>query len=371
MLHKDLRVRGEDAIQWGADHLTKCHTKDDELYVMFGDPHYWGHPEAIMTSRTALHISQSKPGAEVAAEAAAALAASAMILSPNLRDTRDSYVRHARQLYEFAYKYRVKYHDSVPEAANFYKSWSGYQDELVWAAIWLYRLTNEETYLKNAEALYNDFKLQTQDIDEFSWDNKLLGLKMLLYKLTLDEKYKNAPKEHCDKLINGYKETPKGMYYFGSEIGSIKYALASAFICLSFGETLVDINQLANNPYQDFALRQLHYALGGTGRSYVVGYGTNYPRFPYHRGASCLPYPADCTWDAVNSESPNPTEILGALVGGPDQNDTYQDIRDWKQNGVTVYQNAALQSLLAAVMSLLEKGKLSLETVHFGLPDFI
>jgi hypothetical protein len=32
-------------------------------------------------------------------------------------------------------------------------------DELVWAAAWLYRATNDTTYLNNAESLYNEFGL--------------------------------------------------------------------------------------------------------------------------------------------------------------------------------------------------------------------
>ena len=44
---------------------------------------------------------------------------------------------HARQLFEFADNYRGAYTGGIPDAANYYNSWSGYQDELIWAAAWL------------------------------------------------------------------------------------------------------------------------------------------------------------------------------------------------------------------------------------------
>lgn len=42
---------------------------------------------------------------------------------------------------------------------------------------------------------------------------------------------------------------------------------------------------LGVNPaeYRKWAKGQIHYALGDSGRSYVVGFGTNYPKRPHHR----------------------------------------------------------------------------------------
>ncbi len=34
--------------------------------------------------------------------------------------------------------------------------------------------------------------------------------------------------------------------------------------------------------YRDFAKSQIHYMLGDTGRSYVIGFGEIYPKQPYH-----------------------------------------------------------------------------------------
>lgn len=86
---------------------------------------------------------------------------------------------------------------------------------------------------------------------------------------------------------------------------------------------------------------QLNYILGGvTGRSYVVGYGPNPPTQPHHRGASCPQLGQECTWDYFQSRDPNPHTLYGALVGGPDGSDQYEDTRgNFMQNEVAVDYN--------------------------------
>ena len=37
----------------------------------------------------------------------------------------------------------------------FFRSYSGYQDELAWAAVWLYKATGEATYLNYAKTIYS------------------------------------------------------------------------------------------------------------------------------------------------------------------------------------------------------------------------
>lgn len=86
---------------------------------------------------------------------------------------------------------------------------------------------------------------------------------------------------------------------------------------------------------------QLRYALGDAGRSFVVGFGNNPPTQPHHRGASCPNRPAPCSWDNFNINAPNPQTLFGALVGGPDQNDNFDDRRsDYVRNEVATDYNA-------------------------------
>ncbi|CAA2961477.1 endoglucanase 5 [Olea europaea subsp. europaea] len=71
---------------------------------------------------------------------------------------------------------RGSYDDAIPSAAKFYTS-SGYSDEPLWIAAWLYRATVEEYYLKyivdNAVSLGGTGCA----VREFSWDNKMMEFK--------------------------------------------------------------------------------------------------------------------------------------------------------------------------------------------------
>jgi len=58
---------------------------------------------------------------------------------------------------------------------------SDYKDELVWAAVWLYRATNDNTYLNTAESLYEEFGLQYWN-GAFNWDNKVSGVEVRYIK---------------------------------------------------------------------------------------------------------------------------------------------------------------------------------------------
>ena len=55
-----------------------------------------------------------------------------------------------------------------------------YRDEIVWAAAWLYRATNEASYLTTAESLYTQFGLQSNS--GFDWDNKASGIQVRYVK---------------------------------------------------------------------------------------------------------------------------------------------------------------------------------------------
>lgn len=106
----------------------KAHPEPNVLYVQVGDGHEdhssWGRPEEWTGSnpRPTLKANTSKPASEVAAEQAAAMVAAAEVYFDEGDDCYAStLLNHAHQLYNFATKYRGKYSDSFPEAAEFYK----------------------------------------------------------------------------------------------------------------------------------------------------------------------------------------------------------------------------------------------------------
>ena len=102
---------------------------------------------------------------------------------------------------------------------------------------------------------------------------------------------------------------------------------------------------------------QVDYILGSNplSMSYMVGYGEKFPHKIHHR-ASSLPSVdqhsdrIDCRGGSsyLESNSPNPNLLMGAVVGGPDIEDSYTDSRaDFFHTEPTTYINAPLVGLLA------------------------
>merc|ERR1711976_392242 len=221
----------------------------------------------------------------------------------------------------------------------FYKSWSGYNDELCWGSAWLYKATGGQQYLDKARNYAN----QVGGASEFSWDNKAAGCWAMLCEFTQEGQYCDKLKNFCNDCRNR-ERSPMGESFF-AQWGSLRYASNAAMMCLRAADLGIDTE--ANTEY---AVSQINYCLGDTGRSFQVGFGNNPPQRPHHKASSCL-NDGPCSWDQYNSGEPNPYELTGALVGGPKAaNDQYHDDRkDYIMNEVTLDYNAGFQTALAGL----------------------
>ena len=127
--------------------------------------------------RTLTKIDADTPGTEVAAETAAAMAAASLVFKESDTKYSGTLLKHAKQLFDFADNNRASYSVNIPEVQSYYNS-TGYGDELLWAASWLYHATEDKTYLdfvsKNGDE-FGNFGSPTW----FSWDNKLPGTHVL------------------------------------------------------------------------------------------------------------------------------------------------------------------------------------------------
>ena len=123
------------------DYFLRCHTAPEELWGQVGngglDHAWWGSAEVMQMSRPAYRIDAQNPGSDLAAETAAAMASASLVFEVLDPAYSAKLLAHAIQLYEFADTYRGVYSDSITDAAGYYNSYSGYQDELCWGAIWL------------------------------------------------------------------------------------------------------------------------------------------------------------------------------------------------------------------------------------------
>ncbi|GAQ78831.1 endo-1,4-beta-glucanase [Klebsormidium nitens] len=176
------------AIRWGSDYILKAFQPPSTLYAQVGngdaDHSCWMRPENMDTPRTVYQVNASSPGTDIAGEFAAALAAASIALRPSDGSYADKLLSTARQLFTFADTYRGLYYDSIGPQARFYQSYSGYNDELLWAATWLHRASGDGTYLDyvvNNQGPLNAAGSAT----EFSWDSKTAGADILLARQAL------------------------------------------------------------------------------------------------------------------------------------------------------------------------------------------
>ncbi|RRT36218.1 hypothetical protein B296_00033125 [Ensete ventricosum] len=243
----------------------------------------------MTTPRTAYKVDCEHPGSEVAAETAAAMAAASVAFRPYDSKYSDLLLLHARQLFSFADTYRGRYDDSVHSVRKYYPSSSGYSDELLWAAAWLFEATDDKLYLnyvaQNAVLLGGTGWAVT----EFSWDNKYAGLQVLLTKA--DYILGKNPKSMSYLVGYGWNY-PTHVHHRGASVPSI-FELPSAVGCID-------------------------------------GFDDWY----------------------VNKDG-NPNVIEGALVGGPDVKDEFYDDRcKYEQTEPSMVGNAPLVGLFAALDGL-------------------
>ncbi len=358
-----------DAIKWGADFIVKAHTGPNEFYGQVGqgsaDHAVWAAPELMTMVRPSYKIDAAHPGSDLAAEAAAALASTAMAFRSVDPTYAATLIQHAEQLFSFADTYRGKYSDSIADAAGYYNS-GGYDDELVWGATWLYRATGKQAYLDKAEAIYAPkFAGQTMTWTQ-NWDDVRYGSAVLLAQLTGKATYKADVERWLDYWtvglnggVNRIAYTPGGLAFLNGW-GSLRYSAATSMLAFIYSDT---VNDYAGR-YHDFAAKQIRYILGENPQnfSYMVGFGTNSPKNEHHRGASGV-------WDGnVANASPNRHILYGALVGGPESADdaNYKDIRtDYVGNEVALDYNAGFTGALARMYQ--EYGGEPLKT--FPIPD--
>ncbi|KAK4279143.1 hypothetical protein QN277_016894 [Acacia crassicarpa] len=381
-----------EAIKWGTDYFIKAHTNPNVLWAEVGDgdtDHYcWQRPEDMTTSRQAYKVDEQNPGSDLAGETAAAMAAASIVF----RETNPHYshllLHHAQELFEFGDKYRGKYDVSVGVVKSYYASVSGYMDELLWAAMWLYKATDNKQYLEYVISNAHSFGGIGWAITEFSWDVKYAGLQVLASKFLVEEKHK----VHADTLQqyrskaeffmcsclnknngsnNNVGLTPAGLLYV-RQWNNMQYVSTATFLLTIYSDFLNNTKQkltcnngvtISPEEILGFAKSQIDYILGSNpmNMSYLVGYGTNYPKRVHHRGASMVSYRENkgfigCTQGYDNwysNEGPNPNVVVGALVGGPDFEDKFEDRRNnYMQTEACTYNTAPLVAVFAKLLEL-------------------
>ncbi|WOL10085.1 endoglucanase 8-like [Canna indica] len=371
------------ALLWNTDYLMKATAQiPNRMFVQVGDPNTdhscWERPEDMDTPRNTYEINPSRPGSEIAAETAAALAAASIVFRSSRAGQANQLLDRAKAVYDFATKYRGSYDSVGKPVCPFYCS-HGYEDELVWGAAWLNKATNSRQYDQYIASELETIRVQDDNIydTEFGWDDKHAGYYILLLQNNQGpnqdvSKYRMAADNFACSLIpesptKSVKYTPGGLL-FKSNGANMQSVTSLSFLLMVYARYLWKVNgnvQCGNKQFPasrlyDLARSQVDYIMGKNpmGMSYMVGYGYKWPRSIHHRGASLPsmdshPQRINCAegWNYFNGDPGkwNPNWLIGAVVGGPnDGSDHFDDsFHDSSQTEPTTYINAPLTGLLA------------------------
>ncbi|KAF6165208.1 hypothetical protein GIB67_007193 [Kingdonia uniflora] len=375
-----------DSLKWITDYLINAHPSPNKLYFQVGDPEVdhrcWEKPETMDDNRPLLYINESKPGSDVAGEASAALASASIVYKKIDPKYSGELLTHAQQLHTFATTYNDSYITSFPKMQNYYNS-SGFKDEILWSSIWLFHATHNKSYLTFVQALSDDNDyMGLGGMTVFSLDDKSCAAQLLVARLSF---FDTGTVKASDKIGQDFRiytdvsvcgmlpgaplqlyEMTKGGLIWEDNKNALEYPVAQAFLTLLYSDYMLSSNMKKLNcdgkyftpaDLRKFAISQVNFVLGQNEKrmSYLVGYGTKYPQFVHHRGASI---PADETpsckkgFEWLNSTKPNPNIATGAMVGGPNLDGEFSDMRkNLEQLEPFTYNSALLVGLLSGLVS--------------------
>jgi hypothetical protein len=320
------------------DYFLKCHPSSNIFYYQVGDGdvdhNYWGSPEKQTEARKTLFVADSgKPASDVLGETSAALS----LMYLNYKNIDASYANRclqaAKELYNMG-----KNNRGCGSGQSYYVS-SAYGDDLAWAAVWLYKADGNTQYLNEAKEFV---MLNSSSLDDnwtMCWNSMKIPVVLKLAEITGENKYKSAMKFNLDYWKNSVRTTPGGLKYL-TEWGVLRYSAAESMVALAY------YKQNKDESLKSFAKSQLDYILGKNPKnmSYMVGFGSNYPKHPHHRAANGY------TNDNHDNEKEAKHVLTGALVGGPDANDNYtDDINKYQYSEVAIDYNAGLVGALAGM----------------------
>ncbi|KFK41003.1 hypothetical protein AALP_AA2G072700 [Arabis alpina] len=402
-----------DVLKWGTDYLlltfNNSATRLDHIYTQVGgglrdsespdDIYCWQRPEDMSYDRPVLSATSAT---DLGAEVASALAAASIVFTD-----KPTYAKKLKKGAETLWPFfrspnrRKRHSMNQPTTEAFYNSTSIF-DELMWAGAWLYYATGNRTYIEFAT---NPKVPQTAEAFAYrpelmvpSWNNKLPGAMLLMtrYRLFLNpgfpyenmlNRYHNATGvTMCAylKQYNVFNRTSGGLIQLNmGKPRPLEYVVHASFLASLFADYLNSTGVpgwycgptfVSNHVLKDFAKSQIDYILGNNPlkMSYVVGFGNKFPRRVHHRGATI---PNDkkrrsCREGLKNykTKNPNPHNITGAMVGGPNKLDQFHDIRsNYNASEPTLSGNAGL---VAALISLTSSGgdRIDKNTMFNGVP---
>lgn len=320
-------------LKYFTDYIMRCRASANKYYYHVGDPsdhEYWGPPEAQTGSRTITRFMGSGQGAaDVCGLYSAAL--SLMYLNYKSIDSAyaDKCLQYSKELYALG-----KSNPGVGNADAFYSS-SDWKDDMGWAAMWLYVIEKNNSYLSDV----NTWVPSPSTNWTICWNDMKLAVACVGASATGEAKYKDALTSSLNYWKNSVPKSNGGLKILDSW-GTLRYTSAECLLALVYYKLYKDESA------KTFAKSQIDYILGNNpaNMSYIIGFGSNYPKHPHHRAASGI-----VGWS--NWKDPAKNVLTGALVGGPDKSDIYTDLTDkYTCSEVGIDYNAGLVGALAGMV---------------------
>lgn len=377
-------------LKWDLQYWLNAHSAPKRFAAVFGnmndDFEYPGPPEMYemyQSSRNGSveYITEQYPASEITAECAAAMAAGSIVFKDIDAEFSATLLEHATQLFEWSNESRSPAKNSPLLVIHqyLYRSSSMF-DEIIWSALWMYRATDDNSYLAIAKEIYKKEYIYSESW-AYGWDEKTAGNHILLAELDTDceDNYKyhiGAWQTLLAWLPNPNQTvpyTPEGLA-FRSPWGSTKYASNFAFIGLAYAKLLRERNEgleFADKLF-NFAQSQIEYVMGSKGQSLITGVGDQYPLRPYFQAShySFLNFDADVNTPLYQvldqfKNDPNPNTFIGYgyMVGGPiplengTLTDTYVDVRDnFVHSESAIDYSAGFIGAAAAILEFFDTG---------------
>lgn len=301
----------------------------------------WQNAEKMWDHGSDETYSTTNGASDVAAQYAAALAQSYI----NFGSEED--LKYAVALYDFAAKYRKMTTEQMTYSDK------SVEDDIAWAAGWLYLATNEQKYL---EANSKDTSGTNDWVNDYYYGGVWLGAALINAEITGNW---TAPVNY----IKSVTDKNANQFYIMNSWGSARHNTLMQTCAM----VATKHKDKSGADFSDWCKKQMNYILGDNNANVclVVGYNDVAATSPHHRSASNLN--DDSTWSKWNSwdgnyaSIPDSRVLYGALCGGPTGQDfsTFRkyDAKDSTSNEVALDYQIGLVGAAAGLFSEFQTGK--------------
>ncbi|KAJ3069425.1 hypothetical protein HDU98_007486 [Podochytrium sp. JEL0797] len=383
-----------ESLRWNLDYLLKLTSPINGTTALAvqvgtegsGNNVAWGQPSQLCTYalRMSFVATEEHPASDAAAEVSAALAAGSLVFAETNTSYSSILLQNAQDMFQFANDFHGLASDHVPpELGGLYYGSVSARDDLAWGACWLYKATHGAGTIKNGtnyldlcrsyQQIAVDFKdsyySRTPDY-KFDWDWKDRGVDVLM-ATTLPDAFvaSSANSLFGNRTIGMFANFtfPGDEFVFYTKGGLFSRdlaltrnfdfaiapnAMSMTFLSYVFSDFVAANPSLAAaNPQlttlaaaaSGFGTMQLEYILGDNPNSvvFITGVANNSVQQP-------TSFLAQSGTISINEPALNKYTLPGALVGGPNITDGYEDDRTKRLfNEPILYMNAPMPGIFA------------------------